>query len=105
MKADITVSDYCNDRQNPQKMEKLALVLKAGFSIPPRPASSFPEQGIGVKIEMSSKYQTLYVKCSGYSQYEYKEDLASIIQDALHTRGYEYGEVEWQDDHFKVAFE
>ena len=61
--------------------------------------------GIEVKVSMSAKYQDAYIKVSNWGDYQEVRLLENAVQEALENRGFEYTELDGEDDYFNISFE
>jgi hypothetical protein len=110
MKARVEISSYAEGRCNVQKLNKLKTVIENKFKdFNPRENQEFPENGILIYIGMSAKYQTTYVKCSEWGNYQSVGEFERLIQEALEERCLEQVDTEWDNEEeegwFKIEFE
>lgn len=110
MNARVEIGSYIEGRYNSTKLEKLQACLQEKFdNFKPRPHQEFPENGILVRIGMSAKYQTPYVKCEEWGNYKSVGEFEDLIKEALEERGFEFSDTEWDDDEdegwMKIDFE
>lgn len=106
MKVRVEISDYINGRYNSSKLDKLKSKLEEKFhNSPQRQSQNFPQEGILVKISMSAKYQTPYIKCSEWGSYQSVGEFEEIIKESLEERGFESVDTEWEEDCLIVGFE
>lgn len=110
MNAIVEIGTYIQGRYNSSKLEKLKAKLEEKFeNFTPRPHQEFPENGILVRIGMSAKYQTPYIKCEDWGNYKSVGEFETLIQEALEERGFEFSDSEWDDGEgegwFKINFE
>jgi hypothetical protein len=54
---------------------------------------------------MSAKYQDAYIKVSNWGDYQEVRLLENAVQEALENRGFEYTELDGEDDYFNISFE
>ncbi len=101
----VSISDYAAGRTNSSKMRKLVQALEEqAKSWYPRAHQEAPEE-VAIQINLSAKYQTTYVSCENWGNYQSVGEFETIIQEALEKRGFEYDETEWKDDSFRIPFE
>ena len=104
MKTNIVISDYIKGRYNNIKLDKLETELKKVFSTLEKQYTDIPS-GIEVKVSMSAKYQDAYIKVSNWGDYQEVRLLENAVQEALENRGFEYTELDGEDDYFNISFE
>ena len=106
MKATIIISDYIQGRYNETKLEKLKAELeKLCAAHKTREHQVYPADGIEIKISMSAKYQTPYVKVTNWGEYKAVGEFEHIVKDALENRGFEVTEEGGDEDFLKISFE
>lgn len=104
MKTNIVISDYIKGRYNNIKLDKLETELKKVFSILEKQYTDIPS-GIEVKVSMSAKYQDAYIHVSNWGDFQQVGLLENAVQEALENRGFEYTELDGEDDYFNISFE
>jgi hypothetical protein len=104
MKTNIVISDYIQGRYNNIKLDKLETELKKVFSTLEKQYTNIPS-GIEVKVTMSAKYQNTYIHVSNWGEYQEVGLLEDAVQEALENRGFEYSELDGEDDYFNISFE
>lgn len=106
MKARVEISSYVDGRYNSSKLEKLKQEIDKNFSsFRPRQNQEFPENGVLITINMSAKYQTLYVKCEEWGKYLSVGELEDLIIESIENRGFEVTGNDGDDCSFKIDFE
>jgi hypothetical protein len=104
MKTNIVISDYIKGRYNNTKLDNLETELKKVFSTLEKQYPNIPT-GIEVKVSMSAKYQDAYINVSNWGDFQEVGLLEDAVQEALENRGFEYTELDGEDDYFNISFE
>lgn len=104
MKTIIASSDYIQGRYNTTKLDKLESELKKIFSTLEKQYPNIPN-GIEVIVTMSAKYQHTYIHVTNWGDFQQVGLLENAVQEALENRGFEYTELDGEDDYFNISFE
>ena len=104
MVARIKITDYIKGRFNEAKLNKLESELeKLCKNFKTRQGQEYPENGILITVSMSAKYQTAFVRCEEWVEYQSVGEFEDLIKQALENRGFEFCEPEGEDDYFKIT--